>query len=101
MCHRTGVGRVKHLDVRFLLVQLLLRQKQFEIRRVPGTANPSDLLTKNVSREVLERLRSGLYPKENSNVGALLRTKRQKRRAGLENTVLHTSALWARVLWKV
>jgi len=95
-CHRTGVGRVKHLDIRYLTVQLLLRQKQFELQRVPGVDNPSDLLTKNVSRQVLERLRSGLHLVPVDREVGMLTSRASKRQVGKEAMVLAATLAWAR-----
>ena len=46
MASRTGVGKVRHLDVRLLWLQDACRRGDVEIVKIPGTANPSHVLTK-------------------------------------------------------
>ena len=43
---RNGVGRVRHLDVRFLWFQEKVQSYEFQMKKVLGTANPADLMTK-------------------------------------------------------
>ena len=94
ICNRTGTGRVKHLDARCLLIQLLLRQRQVEIRRVPGIENPADILTKNVSSAVIDRLRSKLHLAAIGTVVAMLCTKKLKKEAGKEQSILAATMAW-------
>jgi hypothetical protein len=56
ICGRIGAGKVRHLDTRFLYVQQLLREGLISIRKVDGAYNVSDILTKAVSAETLNRL---------------------------------------------
>lgn len=49
MAERTGVGRVKHLNVKDLWVQEKVRNKEIYIERVPGDTNPGDVGTKPLS----------------------------------------------------
>ena len=51
ICRRSGIGRVRHLAVGQLRVQEKLRQGYFSLRKVVGTANPADLLTKVLGRQ--------------------------------------------------
>ena len=43
---RHGVGRVRHLDVRYLWLQEKIGTGEFHVRKVLGTENPADLMTK-------------------------------------------------------
>eukprot|EP00974_Lingulodinium_polyedra_P038303 3671322-Lingulodinium_polyedra.AAC.1 len=60
MLAKRGCGRVKHIDTRVAFIQDRVEAKTLKIMRVPGVENPADLLTKYVTREVLERLRPSL-----------------------------------------
>ena len=55
ICRRSGIGRVRHFAVGQLWVQEGLRRRDFELYKVLGAHNPADILTKTVSREVLDR----------------------------------------------
>ena len=46
---RTGLGKLRHLEVRYLWIQEALKSKRFKIRKIPGAMNPSDALTKPMS----------------------------------------------------
>ncbi|MDA8583693.1 hypothetical protein N9L68_05650, partial [bacterium] len=46
MASRKGVGKVRHLAVRFLWLQQAVRDGRLCIRKILGTLNPSDILTK-------------------------------------------------------
>ena len=48
---RHGVGRVRHLDVRYLWIQEKIRSGDFHVWKVLGTENPADLMTKFLSSE--------------------------------------------------
>ena len=45
MVNRSGVGRVRHLDVKDLWVQERVKRGFFTIVRVPGDSNPADVAT--------------------------------------------------------
>ena len=51
---RQGIGKIRHLSVRHLWLQALVRRGAVSIRRVPGQVNPSDALTKIMSHEVVK-----------------------------------------------
>ena len=55
MISRTGAGRQRHLEVKYLWVQQACREERFAIRKVAGERNPADLLTKPLSGEVASR----------------------------------------------
>ena len=48
---RIGLGRVRHLEVKFLWLQEVVRDKRLEVKKVHGTQNPVDILTKPKSAE--------------------------------------------------
>ena len=52
---RTGLGRVRHLETRFLWVQEALKKGRFKILKIAGTENPSDILTKPLSAKDMEK----------------------------------------------
>jgi hypothetical protein len=55
ICRRAGIGRVRHLAVSQLWVQERLRTGSFTLHKVAGEYNPADILTKVVSRTLLDR----------------------------------------------
>ena len=56
---RLGIGKVRHMEVKFLWAQEPLRRKLFEIRKVAGERNPADVLTKATSMaEMKEKIES-------------------------------------------
>ena len=46
MASRTGLGRVRNLDVRHLWLQEAVRRRRLTIHKVRGDGNPADWLTK-------------------------------------------------------
>ena len=48
---RIGLGRVRHLEVKFLWLQAIVRDNRLEVRKVHGTQNPADILTKPKSAQ--------------------------------------------------
>ena len=66
MSNRWGTTRkTKHIELRFLFVQELITSGIITVRKILGTLNPADILTKYVSKDTLER--------HLSNAGALVR----------------------------
>ena len=58
MAERTSIPtRVKHMQIRFLFLQQLVREKKLRLNKVPGERNRSDVMTKAVKADILERLR--------------------------------------------
>ena len=47
---RAGLGKLRHLNVRYLWLQDKVREEDFELLKVPGLANPAGLMTKHLSR---------------------------------------------------
>ncbi len=57
ICNRQGLGKLRHLDTHTLWIQHAVRSGRIDLRKVPGEANPADLLTKHsLSRERLQSL---------------------------------------------
>ena len=56
MCRRLGLGKVRHLATADLWIQQRVRMGQLTLKKLPGKINPSDLLTKHLSRPDIERL---------------------------------------------
>ena len=55
ICRRSGIGKVRHLAVGQLWIQERVRTGDIELFKVPGDANPADLLTKHVPRDLADR----------------------------------------------
>ena len=56
---RIGMGKTRHMKVKFLWLQEAVKEKRVEVRKVAGTLNPADVLTKPRSyRESVEVLES-------------------------------------------
>jgi len=77
MCQRRGVGKVRHLDIRYLHVQDCLRDGRITaIQKIPGEEKLADVGTKVLGRERLEFLTDqlGYYPvdKEGVCVGSIV-----------------------------
>ena len=54
---RIGLGKVRHMEVKFLWLQEAVKARRVEVRKVAGVANPADVLTKPKSyRESAELL---------------------------------------------
>ena len=46
--HREGLGKLRHLETGYLLLQAAVKNKRLQVRRVLGTENPADLFTKHL-----------------------------------------------------
>ena len=55
MVRRLGLGRVRHLAVGDLWIQQRVRRGDLSVSKLPGVANPSDILTKGVDQSSLEK----------------------------------------------
>ena len=55
ICRRRGLGRVRHLSVADLWVQDKVRMNDFALRKIKGTENPADSLTKHIDHPTLQR----------------------------------------------
>jgi hypothetical protein len=57
ICSRQGLGKLRHLDTHTLWIQQAVRCGRVILKKVPGTENPADLLTKHsISRDGLLNL---------------------------------------------
>ena len=52
---RRGTGRIRHLETRWLWLQLEVAKGNIKLEKVAGEDNPADLLTKYLSRDVILR----------------------------------------------
>ena len=58
---RQGLGKLRHLDTQTLWIQQAIRCKRIDLRKVLGTENPADLLTKHsITNDAMHKL-VGLY----------------------------------------
>ena len=56
MATRFGTSKkTKHVQLRFLFIQELVASGVVSIKKVSGTSNPSDVMTKYITKEVLHR----------------------------------------------
>ena len=56
MATRFGTSKkTKHVQLRFLLIQELVASGVVSIKKVSGTSSPSDVMTKYITKEVLQR----------------------------------------------
>jgi hypothetical protein len=46
---RQGIGKIRHLETKYLWVQQVVFQKRLEICKIPGKLNPADVMTKYLS----------------------------------------------------
>ena len=56
MCSRTGVGKTRHVQVRWLWIQDAIRDKVVRLRKVRGTDNEVDMGTKDLDGPTHQRL---------------------------------------------
>jgi len=56
ICRRSGIGKVRHLATGQLWVQEKIRDKEFQLFKIPGAENPADILTKHVPRDLVDKL---------------------------------------------
>ena len=71
---RTGVGKIRHLEVKHLWVQDLVKHKEVEVRWIPRAQNPADLFTHSCSTAEFRRHLEGLSVRiriDDSSVSAL------------------------------
>ena len=47
--HRAGLGKLRHLETGYLWLQSAVKGKKLQVRKVLGTENPADLLTKHLA----------------------------------------------------
>ena len=54
MAARRGLGKTRHVEVKYLWLQQAVRHKRVSIVKVAGTYNPSNHLTKPLSKKVMQ-----------------------------------------------
>ena len=57
---RTGVGKVRHMDTRYLWLQEVKRSGKLIVKKILGTVNPADVLTKPKTLEETRKLIKGI-----------------------------------------
>ena len=56
---RIGLGKVRHMEVKFLWLQEAVKMKRIKVMKVPGQLNPADVPTKPMSiGEMDQKIRS-------------------------------------------
>ena len=53
MCKRKGAGKMRHININTLWIQDVQDSENVEFQKILGTENPADLMTKYLSRDVL------------------------------------------------
>jgi hypothetical protein len=56
MCSRSGVGKVRHIQLRWLWIQDAVREKTVTLRKIKGTENCADMGTKALDGTTHQRL---------------------------------------------
>ena len=52
---RKGAGKLRHININCLWIQERQNEKDLELRKVLGTENPADLMTKHLARQPLDK----------------------------------------------
>ena len=52
---RSGLGKLRHIPTQYLWLQERVSAKEISLEKVLGTANPADMLTKNLAKADLDR----------------------------------------------
>ena len=55
MAHRQGLGKTRHVDVQYLWIQQEIAERRFALEKVRTDANPADLFTTPLNREVIDK----------------------------------------------
>jgi len=63
---RIGLGKVRHMEVKFLWLQEVVKAKRVEVKKVAGDKNPADVLTKPKSMKENEGFLAAVGVKVNS-----------------------------------
>ena len=77
MASRRGVGKVRHIMVKYLWLQALVNEKRISIRKIPGSQNVTDCGTKYVDVNALRRC-AWEYGLRDVNTGKLSEIKPDK-----------------------
>ena len=72
--HRAGHGKLRHLETGYLWLQAAVRNKKLQVKKVLGTENPADLMTKHLAAADMTKhlLKIGITP-EDGRSGAVPR----------------------------
>jgi hypothetical protein len=88
---RIGLGKVRHMEVKYLWVQQAMKAKKFEVKKVAGEKNFADIGTKpkrfSEMVELLDQMGARLIRREGSHLRACFRRhegERKDRREGGE-----------------
>ena len=62
--NRQGLGKLRHINVRYLWLQERVRSKELEVVKVAGVVNPADLMTKHLDAGTMWKHANklGFYP---------------------------------------
>ena len=52
---RSGLGKLRHIQTQYLWLQERVSAKDLRLTKVVGTANPADMLTKNLAKPDLDK----------------------------------------------
>ena len=52
---RQGLGKLRHVEVRYLWLQDELKEGRIELLKIPGTENPADLGTKALAKDEIDK----------------------------------------------
>ena len=63
VANRTGLGKLRHVNVAYLWIQQKEARKEMVIRKIPGTENPADMMTKIVEPKTMAVLAKKLNVK--------------------------------------
>ena len=55
---RTGLGKLRHLEIKFLWLQECVRRGKVIVSKVRGEVNPADVLTKPKSLDEIKQMLS-------------------------------------------
>ena len=69
---RQGLGRLRHLDLRLLWLQDLVRSHQLRLSAVPGPENLADLQTKALKADRIRYLLHGFKVRDEANADELV-----------------------------
>ena len=56
---RIGLGKIRHLEVKYLWLQEVVKDRRLEIKKVHGQSNPADIGTKPLGSKVVRELLRG------------------------------------------
>ena len=57
-CGRKGLGKLRHMETKWLWVQDVVRNGRIKVKKVAGESNPADILTKpKIGRDIAEMIK--------------------------------------------